>query len=1509
MAKARKPSQSDIDAQIIGEQQQQQQQRQRDVDSLQTLGQGPARPAIGRIPKLKTSTAQPTSIRERQPAGGNQPISGSQSAARGKGATRGGHVGRRNVFERREPPKKRRTLIENASDPNQEQKLFPNWHMRRKAELAARGIADSAPDVAALGGLVCVSDPSLFQPLRPATLRKQSAVSIPQVSDSLQPPIEPEEPNNHDSFILPTVNRPTYDYDRHGDKAVCYFWHYRGDCSKGPACRFLHYDDPALPIVPTPNKISQGITELDNIRASHPQSSPPPPSRRRTINEICHYWHRSGACKKGADCTFVHDNSADLPIAPGPRQSHQGGGSTYRPIYDRQLAEGDRPAADYRLEPESRENNGAQTGIPLDSNTSYGPPALEEDVTMRTESDSSMRPPWDARDPFKSICYFWHTLGSCAKKESGCKFVHSDQSDLPLAPQPYHKTGTPCRFWLIGDCRMGDRCPYLHSSRSLDPRAPVAIPTGPRNGVSFAIDDPEPPLDSLVPTGPKVNRDPRPEITEAFDKPCAFFARNDCFHGESCWYSHDQPKEPGTANGGAGLSRLEPPAYSELANDVHPRSLNADHPRTLSLSGSERSALGETATMGTKAGGNTLKLNLEEYRNRNAGLVNNRAKEIIFGHDEPQSIVVDFGDIGDAAQEAWGQVFVARPTFYFHQVCTAQDFGALSGFLLCAVLWNGSLTANPTDKAAVDKLNKFSQNLRLYSGGLISVSADFVILIYPAMEEWKVIKASTNLSPEDRLRYLIFRPSVDIKRPVALKGEAPTLFKKTLAKSLHGLRYRQFLHSEKSDQVHHFYLMFPSKTSQTASFFASWLRASDSRCKVYSSETEGAWNFFVTCREIQAGVVLIHESVVSNISDLPWLFRLITPSNPGKMFTFWCIDDSSKQYPIFQSPTSSSLGHISVVRIFPHGHAIFLTPSFLVAEPESARILISWFRNKIRKVTPGTWKIVCAYEIRAYLLQLAIEKASERDEFYEQNKDKPAKDAMAAKRGLSYQACEARFKCHAMIADILEESMKDRLLESYDSDQADNIANTIVYADESIDPDDEPSLITWFAAWSIRHLDKFRKYTVVGTNSASHESAVRIKALMLKGKAGSGTPSASNSSLTGGSPVTLAQPGVDNHSASSLSVDTKTTSPAPVDGTGESGIASELRYAPRMVASPAQEAGPISIQDEKSPQKQSPGFVDWSAEMDTSPDGDGSIVSEPCRTVDPESAPDILLFCATTGCNVQTAREYLVNANIDFQQAVRLFGIHNSRDRLDWMDADAHVVELIHSVQAERTRQLPRVPLLVTETTGSHANATGLGANSQVGVQSLIKGAPKTSAFSPACDPSSFSPPQFDGPGDERVQSPQSVKSNNSGGFRIINGVNMRTMSSSAKPKAIHGEENGSRRGSAQTDDKESNQNRRINDVMRSAGISQDAPRRDSHASSGVQSAVSGKMDVDSPHHQFGGAASNTSTVDGESGESPSMEFRYESTTSWNRRLRAEGNGWEHIFIEAWENCFKFIGV
>jgi hypothetical protein len=904
--------------------------------------------------------------------------------------------------------------------------------------------------------------------------------------------------------------------------------------------------------------------------------------------------------------------------------------------------------------------------------------------------------------------------------------------------------------------------------------APASAPAKPRKSVSFAIDDQELEADNLVPTHAK--RGPPPEEAERYNRPCIFWARNDCYRGEKCWYQHpdegDGPREriPGTRppaeyaeNADTDLNHAQSPESSGSITFLPPQSPPGSMGPLLNTSppNSEISSYASEIVPTSS----TTKIDMEEYRRKRASrLLGSGEKEVIFGNDELQSIVLDFGDISEGLQQSWGHSFATLRTLHFRQMCAAQDLEALYSLLQPVIFFHGSLEANPIDKVALDKA---SQHLRLHSGGLISVLADFTVLIYPVMEEWKFLWQTTNMPPEGRLRYIILRPGVDLRKALAPKAPTPDLYRKTLAKSVHGLRYRRFFHPSKADQVYHFYLMFPSSANQTAAFFASWLRASDSRCKVYSSQTEGSWNFFVKNPDILHGVVLVHESVVAYISELPSLYRLIVPSVATKMYTFWSIHDSSAIYPIFRCSETSSLGQITVTRILPHGHAIFFTPSLLIAEPDRAYYLIKWFQEKLKISTPGTYKLVCAYDIRSYLLQLALEKSSERDLFYERYRDNPAKDAMAAERGLSYQTCEVRFKCHSLISDMILKSMQSEFCDPCDLDQTDDEINTIVYADRSIDPDDEQSLVKWFAGWSIKQLDRFRKYTVVGTNSSSSKRAVRIKENTILG-----TPKAAGSSVAGGSALK------------------------------------------------------------------------------------------------------------------------------------------------DQMDIDDQSLDMIASINVE---QLPQLPPSSTADIG-HATVvnTSLHVNTAAGTRSPASRV-ITGDHSPHHGLSPFSPSHLDGAKDGRVQSPQSAKSNNSARSPNVTDVDEHNGQMNNISKEIAMKETGSALSPVLSEDRDVNRNRRIIvGILRSESSSGHTSRRGSTTSSGVQSpSVGEKMDSDGPQ-ESGAISANTLTMDGahgsitltgDGGETTWRELRYEHTTAWYRRLREEGKGWEHIYVEGWEKCYKNLGV
>jgi len=1384
---------------------------------------------------------------------GDPATRGVSSASRGKGATRGGALASRNVFSIRGSAKKRPTLIEVSSDPNKEQKLYTNWHIRRKAQLAARDMADAAPDLSALGGLFDPSNPSSLQPLKPATLRKASFPNPKlQESDTRRPSIEVDgQPEISDlgegptriemplSIANPTSApgepltshppiRPAYVHERHGADAICYFWYNRGSCSKGINCPFLHSDDASLPIAPAPNKKAQEITELEKNKAQQSDASLPsntPDKRPSHLDE-----ERRERQKEREDVVVHHTPQSNSSLLPDPSTS----------------------------------------------------PTLKDNPTRSLRKESSSRPPWNERDPFNSICHFWHTTGKC-KNGSTCRYLHTEDGNLPVAPKPTGKSEKTCRFWIKGGCYAGSKCEYKHPSdlttakdsipaRIPEPSPQVAVSKAPRKSVSFAIDKPEhrpetPPEEArnLISTSSKKGLPP--ELRERYDKTCSFWARNNCHHGENCWYNHfherDRPKETMVqlqsqdetpidstlgdhihesreqqADTSSSLRQTQPHGISESA-DASPNPIYQEAPPPLN----KESSVPKTGTIPPPQDKGAMNVAL-----------GGRTKELILGNDEPLSIIVDFKDIGDALQQPWGQSFSAIQRLHFLKMCTAQDFAAQRSTLEFLMLWHGSFTSI-TDKQVLAKIDHVSQHLRLCSGGFISACKNFNVLIYPAMEEWGFVGAPTNSSSQDTLRYLIFQSSSEIEKPLASKGSAPTLYGKTLVKSLHGLDYNQLLPRHKKGQVFHFYLLFPESNNPTAEFFASWLRASDNRCKIYSSQKKGSWDFFVKSPDIDAGVVLIHESALAYICELPSLSHLLSPSTANKMFTFWCIGDCSV-------PDASTLGQITVTRILPHGHAFLLTPSFLIAEPERAYYLIRWFREKLKKSTPGTWKLVCAHNIADYLLDLAIEKSFERDAFCEEHNEKPAKDSMAAKRGLSYEACEARFKCHAAISGMLSRYL-DESSDTYESDRMDGDDSPVVYADESISPDDEQALVVWFAGWSITKLEQFRRYTVVGTSSSSSDRAVRMKEIAVI------QPPSSKSLTNPGTPIknpeptnqaSVAELSMEAGKLRALAVAAKLNSSSPNKPPSTTHPTTSTSIPPsKPPLQPVGTLGPYVVSVPK------PNSSSDAAPKSPAPSTKATLIS-----VDGSAEID-------TNSNSQ--------ADNGARRTVQIDDIDDSRDQ---MDIDAQVLDLIASVQAEEQRRLPplvteglgkaakpRVPLSVESATKSTSSA------SQRGVM-ISESSPQTGITSP------FSPPQFDGSGDERSQ----YSGSNSGRFGIATDHNGRQL---VRPDGHFPPED------------------RYRDRRTIDGVLQSGP-------SSRQSPASGDaMDIDPPEEETSRTTSvNTFSIRGrasrekgrkEAGDRVKKEVRYEVTTAWYGRLKAEGKGWEHIYVDGWEKCFRNLGA
>jgi len=954
---------------------------------------------------------------------------------------------------------------------------------------------------------------------------------------------------------------------------------------------------------------------------------------------------------------------------------------------------------------------------------------------------------------------------------------------------------------------------------------------------------------------------------------------------------------------------------------------------------------------------NATKMTIGDHRRKAASKAfGARGKEVLFGSDATRSIAVDFGDFGESLQQSWGVSFSSIPTIKFDQMCTAQDFEAQHQSLERRICWRGSLSADPADRAAISELDRIWEQLRLLPGGLISVCPEFVVLLYPASEEWKFTEPSSNLATSTGLKYVIFETRENLLPDLkVVEKDKSTDYRKDLVRSLQGLSFKKLLPKAIRGQIYHFYLLFPPSADETAAFFTSWLEAAWPYTKIYSSNTEGSWNFFARSSMVDFGIILIHESAVAHVAELPSLLRLINPDSDSKGFTFWCIGDSSAPYPVFSPLRSASLGQMTVTRLFPHGQAVLLTPSFLIAHPERALQLLAWFREKLRtSTTVGTNKLVCCHNIGDYLLELACNKSLEREQFRAKHRDDPRADAMEERTGLSWKTCELRFACHSSMSEMLSVDVSDACTDFYNSGHLDEAVNPIVFADESINPDDEQALVNWFAGWSMTKLDQFRKFVVVGSTPSSKERACRMKEVLVGDdftsvsmpdpvsknsndnmpengftrRASDNPPlsAAKSKALAVAARLAASAPTTPLSSTRTLERDPfselKKSSPSPIHSKAPANkMMSSLSNNGESSASKGQATKKsrwLSAFSPVSPAQQSltKPFSTHNGRAGTDMKSD---VPSSKHGIDDEAPTDILHFVAMTGSDAPTAEQFLSQANDNVQQAVDLYNKAHS--------TDAQIEELIAS---ETFRHLPRLAIADAQ------RAAEMYSSPHTAQVAPLRSA-ATDEYSPRLQNGSQYSPQL-GPSDSRPQSSGSATSNNSiGSGAVVRENGSRFIPRSLRPNGTIRREITVKSGYVAPEDVQRYRvpGRGFDDVGADSRRGSNASFEAQNSAAAV-SLASDAMDVDlaEPQHNSVGSVRNLDTfsqrhvqipndremsdithasdISNElepsesTGETIRKEIRFEPTTEWYGCIQAEGKGWEHIYVGGWEMCWSY---
>jgi chromo domain-containing protein 1 len=844
----------------------------------------------------------------------------------GRGATRGGSLSlSKNVFAGGRIRRRKPTLIEMATDSSKSQKHFSQLRMVRKAELAGRQLADKAPDIDALpGGLIDPSKNLQVQPIRPGTVRKYS--STLQVDEDLS---QSRQQRHQDALIQPPKPKdiPWQDipWER---RTICFWWSRNIHCEYGNSCRYLHINDLTLPVAHPPENWVEPKTPL------------------------CSFYNTPRGCNKGDSCTFLHENIGNTA-----------------------------------------------------ANSTLGGSHLQNAHTIRVSSSVVEK---------TKICYWWFSRGNCNKGDK-CDFAHILDSTRTIAV-PHREAREPCLASLRGQCRDSrEDCPKLHAHPShgpeaVDPVTPVApiapiVSEAPTMAPNFTSASALAPLYSTQ----HIDQAANPPLELRDEDVCWYWKYSQCRNSAAtCRWAHSLYADTPNPNQSYIQASTQPAATRTAKPTVHFSTDVLEYSADYSMSSIEHTddvimspqdQNLHTVPMSNPSESDAIhpkskRLDLDKSGQvTDTGNLNPRLKLVFFGADSnKQPIKVDFGEIPPGS--LWGRTCANLEVIRFDQMCAAQDFWFK--YKSPQHLWEGNLGIDHADSDGRTIVGQVAEQLRLGSTGLLALCGEVAILAHPgSAEEWSYLGSTASSSSDLELRYLVF----DLDKLIASSTTTPALntasdaglsllqnerlipsCKPKVVNTLYGLNYRTLRDldyenlrpNKKSRNADNFFLIFPTSATHLADFIATWLRSYRKDCKVYNSQVDGAWYYFVHSSSITAGVILVYETALGSLSELPWT-RDLTVQNS---FLFWSIGDSTSSAPLSLHPKINgvpNLGQITITPLFPIGAAIFVTPSFLVAEPAMTYKLLKWFQNKLKMATPGSYKLVGCHDLRSYLLDLAVQ--------------------------------------------------------------------------------------------------------------------------------------------------------------------------------------------------------------------------------------------------------------------------------------------------------------------------------------------------------------------------------------------------------------------------------------------------------------------------------------------------------------------------------------------------------
>lgn len=477
----------------------------------------------------------------------------------------------------------------------------------------------------------------------------------------------------------------------------------------------------------------------------------------------------------------------------------------------------------------------------------------------------------------------------------------------------------------------------------------------------------------------------------------------------------------------------------------------------------------------SRPGSAVKKVSLQSYQQRSTSQT--VTKTVSFGSDASEKIRVEFCNIPRNASNVWLSHFLDEEAVHLRLFCTDLDFFSMPSLYdpqdSSARLAMGKLESSEHGLA----LTTVATNLHLMSSALYIPYANYSVLVFPGQSAgWAslVDDSSGSSSSANVLNYLIFRPKVSVhvehfsalSKITMSETTSASQLQKELMQELSSFNY-DILLAPSAGEKHVFFLMYTQGLATLFQSISLWLRACRPDCQIFYSDEPGGWDAYQ--QATNSGAVILHESVEKNIRNIPGLWQLLKHG----AHALWSLSSTDHESALEVAPGSDLITgvppQLKLTQLFPSGRAFLITPGFAISQPRKLCIFLNWFKE--RAAFAPCVIVVCA-DFSDYLIDIAIGKARDRSLYFEEH---PSADAtntgLLGTMGFAPVDHEARIRAWEILGDITQKygDMPEYM-------------RKIVWAPDQIAPDDEQSLVHWFAAWSMTKFEDYRKFYVLGSS-------------------------------------------------------------------------------------------------------------------------------------------------------------------------------------------------------------------------------------------------------------------------------------------------------------------------------------------------------------------------------------------------------------------------------------------